>query len=146
MTQDTGHFNLICCWFRSSTTLYSDGWRTSTSLNLMVAGPVSIPIFWWLQDQYFPIFRWLQDQNTTIFWWLKDQYNLIFWWLQNQYFLIFWRLQDPDSFIVWWLQDLYNTIFWWLQDQYNLTWTVDSFLKIDEYRILYRILLVSVAI
>lgn len=27
------------------------------------------------------------------------------------------------------------------KDQYNLTWTVDSFIKIDEYRILYRVLL-----
>ena len=29
------------------------------------------------------------------------------------------------------------------KDQYNLTWTVDSFLPIEEYRILYRVNLVS---
>ena len=29
------------------------------------------------------------------------------------------------------------------KNQYNLTWTVDSFLRIEEYRILYRLLLVS---
>ena len=30
------------------------------------------------------------------------------------------------------------------KDQYNLTWTVDSFLPIEEYRILYRVNLVSI--
>ena len=28
-------------------------------------------------------------------------------------------------------------------DQYDLSWTVDSFLPIQEYRILYRVMLVS---
>ena len=30
-----------------------------------------------------------------------------------------------------------------LKDQYNLTWTVDSFMPIEEYRILYRVFSVS---
>ena len=31
----------------------------------------------------------------------------------------------------------------YFKDQYNLTWTVDSFLPIKEYRILYRVFTVS---
>ena len=31
----------------------------------------------------------------------------------------------------------------YFKDQYNLTWTVDSFLPIEEYRILYRVFSVS---
>ena len=31
----------------------------------------------------------------------------------------------------------------YFKDQYNLTWTVDSFLPIEEYRILYRVDTVS---
>ena len=33
----------------------------------------------------------------------------------------------------------------YFKDQYNLTWTVDSFLPIKEYRILYRVFTVSSA-
>ena len=34
----------------------------------------------------------------------------------------------------------------YFKDQYNLTWTVDSFLPIEEYRILYRVDTVSALI